>query len=216
MARGHVEKRGSKKRRVKPVVLIITEGSKTEPEYFNHFRTRQKNIDVRVVGGRSSAGETDYNSLIRKAKEYRDKNDLSSANGDTVWIVADGDVNYNNPNPIEKKDAALSRARKLAKQKGIEMIISNPCFELWYLLHFRYTTGFLKDYEAVKKLLTEHISDYEKTNDVFPTLEKHLDEAIKKAKKLEEYHLRNGNSIPFGIAANPFTEVHRLIETILS
>ena len=78
MARGSIEKRGSRKRKVKPVVLIVTEGAKTEPGYFNHFRTRQKNIDVRVVGSRTSAGETDYNSLIRKAKEYRDKNDLSS------------------------------------------------------------------------------------------------------------------------------------------
>ena len=70
MARGSIEKRGSRKRKVKPVVLIVTEGAKTEPGYFNHFRTRQKNIDVRVVGSRTSAGETDYNSLIRKAKEF--------------------------------------------------------------------------------------------------------------------------------------------------
>lgn len=216
MARGRVEKRGSKKRKVKPVILIVTEGSKTEPGYFNHFRTRQKNIDVRVVGSRTSAGETDYNSLIRKAKEYQDKNDLSSVNGDTVWIVADGDVNYTNPNPIEKKDTALSHARKLANQKGMEMIISNPCFELWYLLHFRYTTGFLKDYEAVKKLLKEHIPDYEKANDVFPMLEGHLDKATKRVRQLEEYHLKNGNAVPYGIAVNPFTEVYRLIEAIIS
>ncbi len=216
MARGSIEKRGSRKRKVKPVVLIVTEGAKTEPGYFNHFRIRQKNIDVRVVGSRTSAGETDYNSLIRKAKEYRDKSDLSSENGDTIWIVADGDVNYNNPNPIEKKDIALTHARKLAKQKGMEMIISNPCFELWYLLHFRYTTGFLKDYEAVRKLLVEHIPNYEKADDVFLTLENNLGEAGQRARKLEEYHLRNGRVLPLGITANPFTEVHHLIETLVS
>ena len=38
MARGRVEKRGSKKRKVKPVILIVTEGSKTEPGYFNQYR----------------------------------------------------------------------------------------------------------------------------------------------------------------------------------
>lgn len=216
MARGRVEKRGSKKRKIKPVVLIVTEGSKTEPGYFNHFRTRQKNIDVRVIGSRTSAGETDYNSLIRKAKEYQDKDDLSSENGDTVWIVADGDVNYNNPNPIEKKDVALSNARKLAKQKGMEMVISNPCFELWYLLHFRYTTGFFKDYEAVRKLLTEHIPNYEKANDVFPILEEYVDVAVRRAKQLEEYHLKNGNMLPLGITVNPYTEVYHLIEAIVS
>lgn len=111
MARGRIERRGTRKRKIKPVVLIVTEGSKTEPNYFSHFRPRQKNIDVRIVGSRSSAGETDYNSLIRKAKEYQEKNDISLANGDTVWIVADGDVNYQNPNPVETKDTSLSRAR---------------------------------------------------------------------------------------------------------
>lgn len=216
MARGHIEKRGSRKRRIKPVVLIVTEGSKTEPGYFNHFRTRQKNVNVQVVGNRTSAGETDYNSLIRKAKEYQDKYDLSSADGDTVWIVADADVNYNNPNPIEKKNMELLHARKLAEQKGMEMIISNPCFELWYLLHFRYTTGFLKDFDAVKKLLAEHIPDYEKSDDVFAMLEENLGKATKRAKQLEEYHLKNRNILPLGIAVNPYTEVYRLIEILVS
>lgn len=127
MARGRIEKRGTRKRKIKPVVLIVTEGSKTEPKYFNHFRTRQKNIDVRIVGSRSSAGETDYNSLIRKAKEYQEKNDLSSANGDTVWIVADGDVNYQNPNPVETKDIALTRARKRRKKTENYLQIRENC-----------------------------------------------------------------------------------------
>lgn len=89
MARGRIEKRETRKRKIKPVVLIVTEGSKTEPNYFNHFCTRRKNIDVRIVGSRSSAGETDYNSLIRKAKEYQEKNDLTkSPNWISIFIAA--------------------------------------------------------------------------------------------------------------------------------
>ena len=49
MARGRIEKRGSRKRKVKPVVLIVTEGAKTEPGYFNYFRTRQKNIGIKMI-----------------------------------------------------------------------------------------------------------------------------------------------------------------------
>lgn len=73
MAKGQIEKRGSRKRQVKKVILIVTEGSQTEPKYFNHFRTRNTNIDIRVVGSHSSSGETDYMSLIRKAQEYQKK-----------------------------------------------------------------------------------------------------------------------------------------------
>ena len=94
MARGQIEKRGQRRRKLKPVILIVTEGSQTEPKYFEHYRSRQTNIDIRVVGSRTKGGETDYLGLIRKAVEYQNKNQISASNGDAVWVVADGDVNY--------------------------------------------------------------------------------------------------------------------------
>ena len=97
MARGKIEKRGQRRRKIKPVILIVTEGSQTEPKYFEHYRSRQTNIDIRVIGSRTSGGETDYLGLIRKAVEYQSKNQISASNGDAVWVVADGDVNYKNP-----------------------------------------------------------------------------------------------------------------------
>ena len=41
MARGKIEKRGQRRRKIKPVILIVTEGSQTEPKYFEHYRNRQ-------------------------------------------------------------------------------------------------------------------------------------------------------------------------------
>ena len=170
MARGKIEKRGQRRRKIKPVILIVTEGSQTEPKYFEHYRNRQTNIDIRVVGSRTSGGETDYLSLIRKAVEYQNKNQISVSEGDSVWVVADGDVNYNNPDPITAKDSLLSKARKMADAKGIQIALSNPCFEFWYLLHFQYTTKFFKDYPAVKNALTTYLPDYEKAGDVYNQL----------------------------------------------
>lgn len=71
----HVEKlkAWTATQKIKPVILIVTEGSQTEPKYFEHYRNRQTNIDIRVVGSRTSGGETDYLSLIRKAVEYQNK-----------------------------------------------------------------------------------------------------------------------------------------------
>ena len=76
MARGQIEKRGQRRRKLKPVILIVTEGSQTEPKYFEHYRSRQTNIDIRVVGSRTKGGETDYLGLIRKAVEYQSKNQI--------------------------------------------------------------------------------------------------------------------------------------------
>ena len=215
MARGKIEKRGQRRRKIKPVILIVTEGSQTEPKYFEHFRNRQTNIDIRVIGSRTSGGETDYLSLIRKAVEYQNKNQISVSTGDAVWVVADGDVNYNNPDPINAKDSLLSKARKLADTIGIHIALSNPCFEFWYLLHFQYTTKFLKDYPAVKNALVAYLPDYEKSSDVYAQLSEHTSAAIQNAKHVEQYHLQNGCNQPFGIAVNPFTEIYRLVESLL-
>ena len=92
MAKGNIERRGAKCRKQKPVILIVTEGSKTEPKYFKSFRTRQSNIDLHVVGSGDYDGGTDYESLVRKTIAYMEKNGLSAKNGDKLWVVADGDV----------------------------------------------------------------------------------------------------------------------------
>ena len=199
MSRGQVEKRGQRRRKLKPVILIVTEGSQTEPKYFEHYRTRQTNIDIRVVGSRTKGGENDYLSLIRKAVEYQSKNQLSASNGDVVWVVADGDVNYNIPDPVASKDSTLSRARKIADVKGVHIALSNPCFEFWYLLHFQYTTKFFKDYPAVKAALTAYLPDYGKADDVYSQLSEHTADAIQNARRIEQHHLRNGCNKPFSL-----------------
>lgn len=216
MGRGKIERRGSKPRRTKPVILIVTEGEKSEPKYFEHFRTRQNNVEVRVVPNSKNGSKTDYLNLIRKASRICKDDDLSPRSGDSVWIVADGDVNYQAADAIKKKNEALTQARATAEKEAYSLLISNPCFELWYLLHLRYTTAHLPDYDAVKKALEQAgIKDYEKHNDLYEQLASETIEAIKRAKRLETHQLENGFTLPLGIDANPFTEVYRLVEKLL-
>ena len=216
MGRGKIERRGSKPRRTKPVILIVTEGEKSEPKYFEHFRTRQNNVEVRVVPNSKNGGKTDYLNLIRKASRICKDDDLSPKSGDSVWIVADGDVNYQAADAIKKKNAALTQARATAEKEAYSLLISNPCFELWYLLHLRYTTAHLPDYDAVKKALEQAgIKDYEKHNDLYEQMASETIEAIKRAKRLETHQVENGFTLPLGIDANPFTEVYRLMENLV-
>lgn len=216
MGRGKIERRGSKPRRTKPVILIVTEGEKSEPKYFEHFRTRQNNVEVRVVPNSKNGSKTDYLNLIRKASRICKDDDLSPKSGDSVWIVADGDVNYQAADAIKKKNEALTQARATAEKEAYSLLISNPCFELWYLLHLRYTTAHLPDYDAVKKALEQAgIKDYEKHNDLYEQLASETIEAIKHAKRLETHQVENGFILPLGIDANPFTEVYRLVEKLL-
>ena len=62
MAKGKIEKRGQRPRKVKPVILIVTEGSQTEPKYFEHYWNRQTNIDIRVIGSRNGLCQPDSKS----------------------------------------------------------------------------------------------------------------------------------------------------------
>ena len=215
MTKGKIEKRGAKRRKVKPIVLIVTEGSQTEPKYFEHFKTRQNNIDIRVVGSRSSAGETDYISLLRKAREYQERNQLSSSTGDSVWVIADADVNYNNPKPMAEKNSKLNQARKMADNRGINLLLSSPCFEFWFLLHYQYTTRFIKDYADMRSLLQKYIPAYTKTVDVYELINDRTKTAVENAKRAEQHHLQSGCMLPFGVDVNPFTDVYKLMEKLL-
>lgn len=213
MGKGELRKRGTRRRQVKPVVLIVTEGSQTEPRYFDSFRSRQTNIDIQVIKGGAGSG-TDYASLVRKAVTYIEKNGLSAKNGDQLWIVADADVNYSAPNPIAAKNRQLEAAKKTASKYGIQIALSNPCFELWFLLHFKYSSGYLQDYPTVLSQLRSFLPNYEKTANITAALAEHTEQAICNGKKLAGHHIKNGLTDLCSIEVNPYTDVYRLVESI--
>lgn len=54
-------------------------------------------------------------------------------NRDSAWVVLDGDEHIQND--PQNWHAAL----QLAEGSDIHLAVSNPCFELWYLLHLATT-----------------------------------------------------------------------------
>lgn len=97
--------------------LIVCEGERTEPNYFEAFRVPKKVYEVIGVGDNTIG-------LVKQAIDCQQKGEY-----DQVWVVMDKDdfpvANFNN---------ALS----LASGKGVNVAYSNEAFELWYLLHFDY------------------------------------------------------------------------------
>ena len=110
-------------------VLIVCEGEKTEPGYFKFLR---KKLDltaaVIVVSGESDSAP---GSVV---KFGRDKLKMDP-DYQYVFFVFDKDSH-------ENYDGALQSIRDMGRQPKykkitISAITSNPCFELWYLLHIR-------------------------------------------------------------------------------
>lgn len=96
----------------------------------------------------------------------------------------------------------------------IQFALSNPCFEVWFLLHFKYSSGYLQDYSAVLAQLKNHLPDYEKNMDVTNILMEYTQQAVRNAERLETYHTKNGHTDLCSIMVNPYTGVHKLVDSI--
>ena len=123
-------------------ILIVSEGTKTEPNYFKSFRTFNRGTivyDIEVKG----EGDNTIN-VVDKAIELKNKGDY-----DSVWAVFDKDSF-----PDKNFNAAIEKA----ENNGIGCAWSNEAFELWYLYHFvnRVTAMSRTEY---KKAITEAVNN---------------------------------------------------------
>lgn len=218
-----------KKRKQNPTILIICEGKDTETIYLENFNSKYTKVDVRIADRNSKVKNkgraTDPENLVKKAIEIQNKDyDINEKDGDRVWCVFDVDINYNNNNAVQSKIDEIQKAKILSNKNHIRLGISNPCFELWYLMHFEYTTANLKDYDDVKQRLDKHIANYDKNKNVYDQLKPYLNEAIARLKKLKQYHESLGKTLPNAesdylkitaeniVKSNPYTNVSDLIE----
>ena len=75
------------------------------------------------------SGHTNAIGIVRFAKEYIQKNKLEIPYGDKGYCVFDSD-------PISNTN--IKEAFNLiegVRNKGLDCIFSNPCFEVWFVLH---------------------------------------------------------------------------------
>jgi len=176
---------------IKKNFLIVCEGTKTEPKYFQCFRVPKKVFDVVGLGANTE-------SLVEKAIKIRDN---ESTSYDEVWCVFDRDSfpaqNFNN-------------ALALAESNNIHIAYSNEAFEIWYLLHFNFhdTATSRTQY---KTMLTDRLGFPYQKND--PAMYDHLlhlqEAAIRNAKKLFKSYANHRPSLD-----NPSTTVHDLVQKL--
>ncbi len=191
-------KRGHRKPRRK--VIIVCEGKKTEINYFNGLKTRNSGVEIIATYGKC----TDPKSIIKYAEErMKSKWSIDFDEGDGVWCAFDVDQN---------DDSTLKDTYEHAKTKNIQIALSNPCFEIWFLLHYKQIFSQITRQDTEKELKT-FIKNYEKNQKINDILKEKLSHAINNAKKLNIIH--ETNSIPlFTRESNPSTQVFKLIEFI--
>ena len=195
-----IKKRGRVTHTRNPVVLFIAEGNnKTEENYLSNF---QKRTGIRIVP--ANGNDTDPVNMISQLRKQAKEMGLSVKYGDKAYCIIDTDTDRAKQSKI---DIACSKQTSL-----VRVITSSPCFEEWFLCHFRKSTGYQTSAEAIAEL-KKHLPEYEKNKNIFPQIKDKTSAAIDNAKDLEQHHLKQGKKI-HSTESNPSTEVYKIVEYI--
>jgi hypothetical protein len=114
------------------VFAIACEGSKREPQYFNVFKYMSTRIKVDVIEDVSDSGEIVSNKssptwVLDRAVKYVEKEGL--LDDDYLYFVIDTDRwSFEQINTL---------AEYCSKYTNWNLVISNPCFEVWLYFHRR-------------------------------------------------------------------------------
>ena len=197
--------RKNKTTRIRKKLMVIgTEGSnKTEEIYFREMERRQNNYHVLFVPG----NETDPVNIVKNTIRAKKKEALSINQGDIAVSVFDLDVE-------EKKKQQLYEAKKLAENENVRIVTSNPCFEVWYLEHFGYTSKSFQNSTEVIKDLVKHCPKYQKNSCEIELFYPLTEVAIRNCRLLSEFQ-KNHGSETIEEFNNPRTDVFKVVELLI-
>ncbi len=201
--------------------LIVCEGEKTEPLYFDEFRNVLCNGEgdrVVVVG---AADNTQH--LVERARhevEIRKESGLPPFYH--VWVVFDKDDFPNDrfDNAIAAIAEEDAKADPKQKMPYWHAAWSNEAFEVWYLAHFRDISGGPISRDDAMDMLDKHFREelgisagYQKNMEgIYGLLRSRLPAALERAARRSAQVMASG--VP-PHAANPATQVFKLVLELL-
>lgn len=184
--------------------FLIVEGEKTEPAYFyaleeNSLIPRNR-VKLHVYSPDRNASAPSY--LLRKADEVITSHFVGL--DDEVWLIFDVDL-HSGSNRLTQ----VIQSSKDASQRGWAVAISNPCFEVWLLLHVSNDLTNINEYgDSVEAALRSELGGYDKCRTPGQCLNNEsLSHAMERA--------RQGDIDPASpVPRFPGTRVYKLFESI--
>ena len=187
--------------------LIVTEGEKTEPNYFRGLRNEinkyyKNRIEIEINGVGQGANTL---TLLDKAQEYVAR---SSNKYTHIWLVYDKD-----DFPKDDFDNTYFKCQSLTNEnEGIfyHALWSNECIEYWFLIHFAPLDSTLIREEYYPRLSKFLKSKYTKNKaDMYDLLKPYIKTAIANAKRTAE----NNKGLPPS-QCEPGTAVYEIFELL--
>lgn len=201
----HGLRRSGARRAVYEKVLIVCEGSRTEPLYFSEIKDTYEisTANIRISGDCGS----DPLSVVRHGEKlYAEEKRMHPSDPyDRVYFVFDKDSH-----PGYR--AALEKIQNRRPKGVFYAVPSIPSFEYWLLLHYEYSTapfvrsGNKSAGDMVLTALRRHWPEYAKgAKNVFSHLCDRLACAKANATRSQAEATRSGSD-------NPSTQVHDLVD----
>lgn len=166
---------------------IIADGE-CEVWYFQMLKRNERDLNVSI--------EPRIPQKKTLEEQFKLAKSLSEDYTRVFWII-DFDVTVSETRAAKKGANTLYqsfvRYKKIieAEYKNVVIIVNNPCFEFWLLLHFEQTCKTFNDCAAAQHQLEKKLKDYAKTQayftkqdqDIYLKLKLHLQIALTNAKK---------------------------------
>lgn len=181
----------------RPSILIVCEGQKTEPGYFCRLRSILRISSLKIVVDHEGSAPI---SVVNRAVELKKDCKQNKITLDAIYCVMDTEC------PCHP---SLDQAIDKANGNQLDIILSNPCFEYWYVLHFERLGSYVTQDQAVQRL-KRHYPQYVKGETrLFDILNKKIETAIRNAKDILQSQHHNETDLR---QCNPATHVYRIVE----
>ncbi len=187
----------------KRTFLVFCEGRRTEPEYLEALKREPAVRDIAAVDIQidwSTTGSVPM-TLVRAAAAARRRSEEEEDEIDEVWCIFDVEWPINHPQ--------LNEAIDMANRSGVNLAISNPCFELWLALHFVDCGRPMNNNEA-RQLRRKHDAVAGKGL-VASTYMPLRADAAARALRLTDKHVSDGTEFPHD---NPSSGMHLFLEAV--
>lgn len=181
-------------RRSAKLFIIATEDEYAPKQYFGMFGSRK--VQIKILETLDGKSAPQY--VLDRLDKFKETHGLNEE--DELWLLLDVDR--------WDKPTQLMAVCPEARQKGYQLAISNPCFEIWLSLHFTDLNLKDKTCEHFEKRIRKILGSYNKCNLDIALYKPKVQDALDRARNLD----LNPNAYwPSTLGSH----VYKLVESIL-
>lgn len=173
---------------------LLCEGERTEADYLNQFQRLNRHVQMSIDPAGFGCAPL---AMVHRAKTWIPKTRGRRREIDEIWCIFDVDEHPN-----------LNQAVHEARDAGINVAVTSPCFELWIVLHHQDHTANIHRHDVQRMCAEKKWTDGKA---LVPGTAALAADACERAERLDEKHVGDGSLI----ASNPSSGMRALVAPIL-